>query len=506
MSVSALKNAAVARRAGVYVRMSTDKQDQSIALQLDYIARYACDHGYELQRIYRDEGRSGLTLRDRPGLQQLLADIAGGSPGYGVLLVYDVSRWGRFQNLDQGAYYEFMCSLADVTVVYCAEAFNSDGGPLWHVMKDVKRLMAAEDSRQLSVRVYAAHVHLLAQGFKPGGAAGFGLARMSVRPDGSQRRLLQAGERKGFVNDRVVLVAGAPMEIETVQKIFDWYTEDCLSYRELARRLNAAAVAAPGRNGWSDSKVRAILTNPKYCGQLVYNRTSAKLGTNRINNRPEQWLSCSGAHAALVRPDRFADAQACYDLRRGIAVEAVLDKLRDIYRRHGRLTYRLIEAEPGMPHVAMIKQLFGSLHAAYRRALPAVAVKELQQQGQACVALLRQQLRQQVCACVVAAGHTVQATTIPWILTIDQRLSVRLSVSCLKCKAGTWGWCIPAQAAGTDFVLAALVEPNSDLIGRYALLEVGKEAVAHKWLGEKRLDKAGVPMPSCLGALFGLST
>jgi len=38
-----------------------------------------------------------------------------------VILVYDVSRWCRFQDVDESAYYECICKRAGINFAYCAE-------------------------------------------------------------------------------------------------------------------------------------------------------------------------------------------------------------------------------------------------------------------------------------------------------------------------------------------------------------------------------------------------
>ena len=101
-----------ALRAAQYVRMSTDKQRYSIQNQGAVIAAYALSHGLTIVRIYADEGESGLRLKNRAGLRQLLQDITTGEANYDHLLVYDVSRWGRFQDTDESAHYEFICKQA----------------------------------------------------------------------------------------------------------------------------------------------------------------------------------------------------------------------------------------------------------------------------------------------------------------------------------------------------------------------------------------------------------
>src|SRR4051794_19099443 len=111
------------RRAAQYLRMSRDLQRYSLRNQADAVAQYAELNGYEITRSYFDPGKSGLDLKGRLGLQALLAAVLQPDRDFDAILVLDVSRWGRFQDLDQAAHYEFLCREAGVSVVYCAEAF-----------------------------------------------------------------------------------------------------------------------------------------------------------------------------------------------------------------------------------------------------------------------------------------------------------------------------------------------------------------------------------------------
>ena len=54
----------------------------------------------------------------------MLRDIQHGETDYQTVLVYDVSRWGRFQDADESAYYELLCRKAGIAVEYCAEQFD----------------------------------------------------------------------------------------------------------------------------------------------------------------------------------------------------------------------------------------------------------------------------------------------------------------------------------------------------------------------------------------------
>ncbi|HEY4580404.1 MAG TPA: recombinase family protein, partial [Candidatus Acidoferrales bacterium] len=84
--------------------MSTDHQQYSTDNQRDKIREYAARRGFEIVRTYADEGKSGLRIDGRQALQQLIKDVESGSADFQVILAYDVSRWGRFQDADESAY------------------------------------------------------------------------------------------------------------------------------------------------------------------------------------------------------------------------------------------------------------------------------------------------------------------------------------------------------------------------------------------------------------------
>jgi DNA invertase Pin-like site-specific DNA recombinase len=100
--------------AAQYLRMSTEHQQYSLDNQSMAIQHYASTHGFAVIQTYTDAARSGVVLRRRSGLRQLLKDVVGGNADYGAVLVYDVSRWGRFQDYDEAAHYEFLCKSAGV--------------------------------------------------------------------------------------------------------------------------------------------------------------------------------------------------------------------------------------------------------------------------------------------------------------------------------------------------------------------------------------------------------
>jgi predicted P-loop ATPase len=117
-------------RAAKYVRMSTEHQRYSTENQSQVITQYASRRHIEIVRTYADEGKSGLRIEGRDGLKQLIEDVQNDASDFSTILVYDVSRWGRFQDADESAYYEYICKRAGISVQYCAEQFENDGSPV----------------------------------------------------------------------------------------------------------------------------------------------------------------------------------------------------------------------------------------------------------------------------------------------------------------------------------------------------------------------------------------
>src|SRR6185437_292765 len=146
--------------------------------------------------------------KGRDALQELIATVESGRADFETILVYDVSRWGRFQDIDEAAHYEFLCKAAGIPVHYCAESFSNDFGMPNLIMKSLKRVMAGEYSRELGVKVFAGQKRLAALGFKQGGQPGYGLTRLLVSSDRMPKQHLGTGERKCLADDRVVLVPG----------------------------------------------------------------------------------------------------------------------------------------------------------------------------------------------------------------------------------------------------------------------------------------------------------
>lgn len=256
------------RRAAQYIRMSTDRQDLSPLIQKDAIAAFAVAHAIEIVKSYEDAGKSGVDMTNRPRLKQLLKDVAEGAQ-FSEILVYDVSRWGRFQDTDAAAYHEYHCRLHGVQVIYVSESFANDHAPGSVLIKSMRRVMAAEYSRDIAWKSRAGQQRVVAMGFQMGPLPPLGYRRCAVSADRRRRKLLEHGEQKPTLTDRVEWVLGPDNEVELVRRICRAYVGG-LQLEEIASLVQA--------QGWRTNKgrlvstraIKILLTNEALIGNFVW--------------------------------------------------------------------------------------------------------------------------------------------------------------------------------------------------------------------------------------------
>lgn len=355
------------RRAAEYVRMSTEHQQYSTENQAKIIKDYAQHRGFEIVRTYADEGRSGLRMEGRDALKRLIADVEGGHAGFEAILVYDVSRWGRFQDADESAYYEYICKRAGIAVHYCGEMFENDGSPVSTIVKGVKRAMAGEYSRELSAKVWIGQGHLIELGYRQGGPPGYGLRRVLIDQSGAFKSVLSRGEHKSIQTDRVVLDLGPPEELETVRRIYRLFVHDNRTEKEIALALNAEGLLTDLGRPWSRGTVHQILINEKYLGNNVWNRISFKLKKKRVRNEPNMWIRSDGVFPAIVDRIIFDAAQTIIKTRSiKLTDEELLVALRGLCDRAGVLSGITIDEADEMPSSSAYRSRFGSLLRAYQ--------------------------------------------------------------------------------------------------------------------------------------------
>lgn len=354
-------------QAAEYVRMSTEHQQYSTDNQRQKIHEYAAHRNIEIVKTYADEGKSGLRIDGRLALQQLIRDVESGAASFKIILVYDVSRWGRFQDADESAYYEYICRRAGIQVAYCAEQFENDGSPVSTIVKGVKRAMAGEYSRELSAKVFAGQCRLIELGYRQGGTAGYGLRRVLIDQHGAMKGELKRGEHKCLQTDRVILTPGPEHEVRLVNQIYRWFIDDGVNEPEIASRLNSMQTYSEINRPWTRSTIHEVLTNEKYIGNNVYNRVSFKLKKNRVSNSPDMWIRKERAFECIVPSEVFYTAQGIIRARaRRYTDEELIERLRSLYKSRGVLSGLIIDEMDGMPASTVYAYRFGSLIRAYQ--------------------------------------------------------------------------------------------------------------------------------------------
>ncbi|WP_167784655.1 recombinase family protein [Ramlibacter rhizophilus] len=349
--------------AAQYVRMSTDKQDLSPDLQKAAIAAYAASHNIEVVATYEDGGKSGLQIVNRAGMKRLLADVEGRDCPFSKILVYDISRWGRFQNTDASAYYDYHCKLNGVTVVYVAEPLSDEASPFASVLKNLKRAMAAEYSRELAAKTAAGQERVMALGYQMGPTPCLGFRRVAVSADGSKRRVLERGERKPRETDRVSWALAPDEELELVRRIFHVYASTRVTLKQIAATLSTEGHRTANGDVITRDMLSTLLSCEAVIGSFVWGRLeNARTRTIRPRSEP---IRIKGSVPAIVDEDTWLLVQdkraATGNIKR--TQTRLLADLREALRLTPDLTARDL-ASHGCAHVTTYRRAFGSFPAA----------------------------------------------------------------------------------------------------------------------------------------------
>ncbi|HHU6484395.1 TPA: recombinase family protein [Klebsiella pneumoniae] len=354
-------------RVAQYLRMSTDHQQYSLHNQSEYIKDYAEKNNMKIAYTYDDAGKSGVSIIGRHSLQQLLSDVEQKKIDIQAVLFYDVSRFGRFQNSDEAAYYSFLFERNGVDLIYCSEPIPTKDFPLESsVILNIKRSSAAYHSRNLSEKVFIGQANLIKLGYHQGGMAGYGLRRLLVDENGIAKEILGFRKRKSIQTDRVILIPGPKNEIKIVNSIYDLFIDDNMPEFIIAERLNEQNIPAENGTLWTRAKIHQILTNEKYIGNNIYNKTSSKLKSRLVKNPKNEWVRCDKAYKPIISKKKYNKAQEIIQLRSvHLTNEELLEKLKQKLEYNGKLSGFIIDEDDTGPSSSVYRTRFGGLLRAY---------------------------------------------------------------------------------------------------------------------------------------------
>jgi DNA invertase Pin-like site-specific DNA recombinase len=460
-------------RAAQYLRMSTEHQKYSTENQALVIGAYAVQHNISIVRSYIDKARTGISASRRHALKQLLYDIKTGQADYDLVLVYDVSRWGRFLDADESAYYEFICKQAGIRVLYCAEEFENDNGLVSTIVKNIKRAMASEFSRELSVKVHAGQIRLVSLGFRQGGPPGYALRRELVDENGSSRGQLTHGQRKAIQTDRVILKPGPAEEQDLVRRIFRAFAVERKCESRIARELKAEGITNQYGRPWTSWAIRYLLRNENYIGNNVYNRMNFRLGAKPKQNPPHLWVRSHAAFEPIVDPDIFRQAQQIVARRRLVlSDEDLLKRLQALLEEKGKLTATLIDKAYALPCKEVYSDRFGSLREAYARI--GYASENLRyNDGRRAVTAVIVEVREEIVDRLETAGFSVAFDEVKGAVTIEGAAAVAIVVA--RChlvrdkKFPRWMIGRPVDPRNDLAIVVRMDEDNDGILEYYVL-------------------------------------
>ena len=356
-------------RAVAYYRHSAqDRQENSIPIQRDQVREWAEKNGVEIIHEFADAGKSGLNAEGRPAFTEMMDDWIRQRNDFDYVLCLDVSRWGRFQDIDMSAQFSAECRKHNKQIINTSIGKPKENDPLYPVYVQFERFRAAQYSRELSEKVWRGCAKIAEQCYWAGGPPPYGTRRLLLDEKREPLHALDPGQRKGIQNQRVTLVKGDPNEVAIIQRIFHEFVELGYSEYRIAERLNSDGIESPGGKSWRAGSVLNRLRNEVYVGTIVYNRTSSKLKTPKRHNPTEEWIRSTEAFDGLVALEQFLKAQEILEQRRQkYEPEYMLRELESLWKKYGILKPSLLRMNDAAPSSHTYANHFGSFDAAFQQ-------------------------------------------------------------------------------------------------------------------------------------------
>lgn len=443
-------------RAVAYYRHSAqDRQENSIPIQRDQVREWALKNGVEIIHEFADAGKSGLNAEGRPAFTEMMDEWVRKRADFDYVLCLDVSRWGRFQDIDLSAQFSAECRKHNKQIIYTSIGKPREDDPLYPVYVQFERFRAAQYSRELSDKVWRGCAKIAEQGYWAGGPPPYGTRRLLLDEKREPLTTLAPGQRKGIQNQRVTLVQGDPVEVGVIRRLFHEFIELGYSEYRIAEGLNNDGILSPAGKKWGAGAVLARLRNETYIGTLIYNRTSQKLKTPRRQNPPEKWVRSPEAFEGLVSVEDFLRAQELLAVRRQKYEPGfMLQQLYELYQRHGVFRSSLVNGHDDVAGIGTYRRHFGSLDLAFQQIY--------QEQRELARKLVQDELRQ----------HVPEVLAYSDFFVLDKKLALSIEPAVPIPHGYSAYWPVRPDARHViDITLGVLLSgaDNLDILGYVAL-------------------------------------
>jgi DNA invertase Pin-like site-specific DNA recombinase len=369
-----------AKAVAYYRHSAQDRQENSIPIQRDRVSKFAREHGIEIIREFADYGKSGLSTEGREDFKKIMEMIVDTSKEFEYVLVLDMSRWGRYQDIDLSAHYRALCKQYGRKVIYTDMGMRDEKDPGYHFILLAEAMRAAKYSAELSEKVFYGCKKIAEQGFRAGGMPPYGTYRLLLDEQRRPVQILKPGQRKSIQNQRVTLTPGDEKEQEVIRRIFKEFTSDKKDYQRIADGLNKENIPSPGGKKWRCETISNILINEIYIGTMVYNKTASRLQSRTIKNPKDLWVRTNDAFTPIVDKEVFQEAEQLIlqekeEYERRHSKEDMITKLKDLYQHNGFISAKQISSNKEMLNPQYYTTKFMSLDMAFQNMFPEVISK-----------------------------------------------------------------------------------------------------------------------------------
>src|SRR5271169_6392462 len=208
------------RGVAYYRHSARDRQENSVAIQQDLVQKWAKENGVDIIFEFADRGKSGLTAEGRDAFNDMMENWVKQRDDFEFVLCLDVSRWGRFQDIDLSATYSAECKKHGKQVIYTTLGMPRPDDPLYPVYVQFERFRAAQYSKELSAKVFHGCIKVSQQGYWAGGKPPYGFERLLLDEARKPVQVLAPGQKKSIQNQRVTLTLGSDEQVATIRRIF----------------------------------------------------------------------------------------------------------------------------------------------------------------------------------------------------------------------------------------------------------------------------------------------
>ena len=286
------ESAEAKKRVAAYCRVSTDNEDQvnSFESQQRYFRRYIEEHpDWELYEIFADEGISGTNTKKRKAFNRMIEEAKSGA--FDLIITKEISRFAR--NTLDSIYYTRELKRYGVGVIFMNDGIHTLDGDA-ELRLAILSSIAQEESRKTSERVKWGQKRRMEQGVV------FGRDMVGYDVRGG----------KMYINEE-----GA----KVVRLVFRKYVNEGKGIHVIARELREEGIPTMRYvKDWSDTVIRRMLRNEKYCGDLVQKKTYTPdflSHEKKYNKGQEEFVIIRDHHEPIISREMFEEANRIMDSR-----------------------------------------------------------------------------------------------------------------------------------------------------------------------------------------------